>query len=149
MQIDLTPSQCEDILERNHYGHLGCVDNGQPYVLPITYVYDSGTFYAFSLTGRKIDIMRKHPSICIQVERIVSEREWESVLCFGEYEEVTDPGEAKQIRLRLAELHGDALWNGVEPPVMPAVVQSGQRNIEESITYRMKPVHMTGRAEKA
>lgn len=147
MQIDLTPKECEHILESHHYGHLGCIDDHQPYVIPITYVYSEGFMYGFSLEGHKIDIMRKNPNICIQVERVESGIEWESVLCWGLFEEVTDPKNIQDIKLLLAEQHGQSILKEGKMTVSP-MVKNLQKQIDESIIYRMKPHKMTGKAER-
>ncbi len=147
MRSDLTPAQCEEILKKNWYGHLGCIDNGQPYVIPITYVYEDGILYGLSLEGRKIEIMRKNPHICVQVEQIESEDDWESVICWGEFEEITDPESIRDTKLLIADLHGQAVLRHEKPPVSP-VVKSLQKRIDESVVYRMKPTRITGKAEK-
>ncbi len=148
MQTDLTTKQCEDLLKKNHYAHLGCVDNGQPYVIPITFVYKDGFLYSFSLEGHKIDTMRNNPNICIQVEHIGGEHEWQSVICWGAFEELTDPHTAQEAKLLMAELHGQAILNNTEPAVS-RIVKSWEKDAQKSVAYRMKPVRITGKAEKA
>ena len=147
MQIDLNPSQCEEILKKNRYGHLGCIDGDKPYVIPITYVCKDGVLHGFSLGGRKIDIMRKNPNICIQVEHIESQYEWESVICWGLFEEITDPKSMQDTKLLIADLHGQAMVKNEKPPISP-IVRSWQKQIDESVVYRLKPTRITGKAEK-
>jgi nitroimidazol reductase NimA-like FMN-containing flavoprotein (pyridoxamine 5'-phosphate oxidase superfamily) len=147
MQIDLTPAQCEELLKKNYYAHLGCIDNDQPYVVPITYVYQDGFIYGLSMEGHKIDSMRKNPNICIQVEHIGGEHAWRSVLCWGSFEEITDPAQAQETKLLIADLHGQAILNDQEPPISQ-VVKSAQSSADESVVYRMKPTRITGKAEK-
>lgn len=146
MQHDLTQAQCEDVLKHNRYGHLGCIDDGHPYVVPITYIYKDGVLYGFSLKGQKIDIMRKNPNICIQVEQVDSENMWKSVICFGHFEEIADPAQAQTIKLLFAEMHGESVLQHQETPITP-IVRSGQQDIHNSIVYQMKPDRMTGKAE--
>ena len=150
MKTDLRPAHCEKILAANHYGHLGCVDNGEPYVVPITYVYRDGFLYGFSQEGHKLEIMRKNPTICIQVERMESGLEWESIICWGNFEEVTDPKNIQDIKLLFAEQHGHIVLEEGEPPVSPLINDlHTQRSdaIKKSVIYRMKPYRMTGKSE--
>lgn len=53
--------------------HLGLIDNGKPYIVPMNYGYEFENkklvFYVHSaLEGRKIEILRKNPSCCVQIE---------------------------------------------------------------------------------
>lgn len=146
MPTDLTLSECEQVLKDNHYAHLGCIDGGQPYVFPITYVYKDGFFHGLSLEGHKIDILRKNPNMCIQVQTVQSEYEWESVMCWGTFEEVTDEKEIQEIKLLIADVHGKEVLQDGEPPYSPSV-----KTWEESdkrVAYKMKPTRMTGKGQK-
>lgn len=149
MITNLTDNECERILTANRYGHLGYSDGNEPYVVPITYVYSGGFLYGFTHEGKKIELMRKNPKICIQVERIQSEREWESVMCWGLFEEVTDEKSIQDVKLLLAEQHGKSVMKGEEPPVSPLVEALHSEKDGSAVLYRMKPYRMTGRADKA
>ena len=58
----------EELLTAARIGRLGCVDDGEPYVVPISYFFEDGSVYSHSLPGRKIDILRAHPRACLQVD---------------------------------------------------------------------------------
>lgn len=151
MTIDLTPSQCADILAANHYAHLGYCDGDQPYVLPITYLYKDGFLYGYTREGHKIDSMRRNPCICVQVEHVESASAWESVLCCGRFEEVTDPDSIKDIRLMMAEEHGKVLVAEGKMPVFPMVhdlQEHDEKSHHTAVIYRLKPTRMTGKAER-
>lgn len=151
MKVDLTPSECLELLSEHFYAHLGCAENDEPYVLPITYIYKDGFLYGSTQEGRKVDIMRKNPKICIQVERMGSGLEWESVICWGMFEEVTDEKSMQDIKLLFGEQHGKILLEEGKTPVSPTVKNlSMQRSgyPENTVIYRMKPYRMTGKAEK-
>lgn len=147
MLIDLTPQECERVLSANHYAHLGYCENNEPYVVPITYAYSGGFFYGFTHEGHKIDVMRKNPKICIQVERIAGEHDWESVACWGLFEEVTDEKNIQDVKLLLAEHHGQAVLQG-KSEISPLVEKLHERLDKGALMYRMKPYRMTGKGEK-
>lgn len=89
MMRDLTDNEIEEFLRRGCYAHLACCEHVKyPYVIPITYVYRNKAFYCFSFTGRKIDIMREHRSVAVQVEELHDGDAWQSVIAWGEYEEL-------------------------------------------------------------
>lgn len=147
MIIELTEEQCREILSANHYAHLGCVDGDEPHVVPITYAYEDGCFYGFTFEGAKITVLRKNPTMCVQVEKLLSEHRWESVMCWGTFEEITDAAEAQRVKLLFAQRHGDAILGHSDPPVTPGVHESHPRSTKKPVTYRMRPYRMTGRAE--
>lgn len=91
MPTDLTKEECEQVLVSNVYAHFGCVDGDEAYVVPITYVYRDGYIYSYTHDGRKIEIVRKNPKVCVQVEQVESGSAWRSVMCWGLFEEVADP----------------------------------------------------------
>lgn len=93
---ELTKKQIEDLLERQVTGRLGCHDNGLTYVVPINYVYNDGVVYAHSGPGKKIDMMRKNPSVCFEVDDIENIFKWQCVIAWGRFEEIKSVEEQEQ-----------------------------------------------------
>ena len=61
------------ILDSGKVLHLGLVDQGKPYIVPMNYgyVFEDGklVFYVHgALKGRKLDIIRDNPDCCVQIE---------------------------------------------------------------------------------
>ncbi len=146
--LDLTQKDCERVLTSNYYGHLGYIhSNGEPHVLPITYLYQDGNIYSYTKEGEKLESMRKNPSICVQVEHVKNGFEWESVLCWGLFEEITDANDAHDIAVQIAEAHGKIVLATNESPVSPPLTHL-QEGIENNVVYRLKPRRMTGKSEQ-
>lgn len=103
MRRTLNDDEAREVLTRGTVGRLGCVDEGEPYVVPINYVFADGFVYAHSLPGKKIDAMRKHPRACLQVDAIETEMRWKSVIANGEYEEVSSVSERRAILSKLLD----------------------------------------------
>ena len=80
---------------------LGCVSEGEAYVVPINYVFDAGFVFSHSLPGKKVDALRTHPRACLQIDQIDSDTEWRSVIAYGTYEEVHSPEERGTILNKL------------------------------------------------
>jgi len=81
------------LLSTRRIARLGCVINGEPYVVPVNYIFDGEYAYVHSLPGRKITALRAHPRACLQVDLIEDTCHWQSVLAFGDFEEIHDPTE--------------------------------------------------------
>lgn len=148
MIVDLTKTECEGILASNRYAHMGCLDGDEPYVVPITYVYRDGFVYGFTHEGKKIELLRKSSKMCVQVERVKGEREWESVMCWGLFEEVTDPKSIQDVKLLFAEQHGSSILAAEEPPVSPMAEALRLPKDDAAVLYRMRPYRVSGRAER-
>lgn len=78
------------ILKCNYIAHLAYISNNTPFILPITYYYDSkeNTIISYSSEGHKINAMRINRAASVQVEEIESINNWKSVLLIGEFEEI-------------------------------------------------------------
>jgi nitroimidazol reductase NimA-like FMN-containing flavoprotein (pyridoxamine 5'-phosphate oxidase superfamily) len=93
----LSEAEARSLIAAGKIGRLGCVDNGEPYVVPINYVFEGVSIYSHSLPGRKIEILRTHPRACIQVDEIENDFEWRSVIAFGTFEEIRVPSDRRSI----------------------------------------------------
>jgi uncharacterized protein len=149
MRINLNKAECEDVLQSQHYGHLGCWDGHEPYVVPITYAYEDGYIYGYTREGRKIDTMRKYPRVCVQVEKVKGRSDWESVICWGHFDELTDAENIQRVKILLAEEHGKEVIEEDKDIVSPLVEHLNDKTVSKNVIYRIKPDRMTGVAEKS
>lgn len=85
---ELNEAEATKLLTKLRVGRLGCVDNGEPYVVPINYLFEDGLIYSHSLPGHKIDVLRANPRACLQVDEVENDFDWRSVIAFGNYEEL-------------------------------------------------------------
>lgn len=92
----LNENQIEDLLTKQVTGRLGCHANGITYIVPINYFYRNPYIFAHSAGGQKIDMMRKNPKVCFQVDEIESVFRWKSVIAWGKFEEITGFDEKQQ-----------------------------------------------------
>jgi hypothetical protein len=62
-------NEIEEILQKGQVCHLGLSYNDQPYVVPMNYGYRDGYLYLHSASeGQKVDMARKNPKICFEVD---------------------------------------------------------------------------------
>ncbi|CAN7636800.1 pyridoxamine 5'-phosphate oxidase family protein [Rhizobium sp. LjRoot258] len=87
---EMTERESRELLARGHVGHLACVHDNRPYVVPVSYAFDAEKLYVFSLTGQKIDWLRSNPNACLQVEESGENHRWKSVVAQGIYHELPD-----------------------------------------------------------
>lgn len=112
MQIlELTNTECLEMLTRVRFGRLGCSRDNQPYVVPIYFAYHDKHLYSYAALGQKIEWMRANPLVCVEADEIINHRHWRSVIVQGRYEELPDMPEWRPDReLAHAQLRQQAAW---------------------------------------
>jgi len=117
---ELTQKEIIELLSRQVIGRLGCQVDGEVYIIPINYVYRNNAIYAYTGIGKKIEMMRKNPKVCFQVDEIVDTFCWKSVLVWGDFEEINDVGERQQAvqglvhrMMPLNNLPSQHPWHGI------------------------------------
>lgn len=89
----LTTQEINEVLTRGIVGRIGCSDGKKLYVVPINYVFDGKFIIAHSLEGMKINMMRKNPEVCFEVDEMKDLSNWRSVIVWGIYQELKEERE--------------------------------------------------------
>ena len=130
------------LLELGSIGHLGCSKNEEVYVVPITYAFDDGYLYSHAKPGKKIEMMRKNPRICIQVEEVQNLFQWKSAIAWGRFEELKGDRAARAMRLLIKKI-GDKQGKGPGSPLEFDI----EALLETAVIFAMKIEKTTGRSE--
>ena len=136
----LSETEARSLIAAGRIGRLGCVDNGEPYVVPINYVFEDGSIYSHSLPGRKIEALRAHPRACLQVDEIENDLEWRSVIAYGNFEELRVPSDRRAVLSKL--LARFPLLTPVES------VMAKDASAPDSVVFRIIVDRITGVAEE-
>ena len=137
---ELAREECLEVLARNTLGRLACVQDGQPYIVPVSFNLDGTHIYGFATVGQKIHWMRANPLVCLEVEEITDRRQWTTVLVFGSYEELTDSAAHAPAQRRAQEL-----FAGRERWWEPAIGKTASREPHAAVIYRISVRRLTGR----
>jgi nitroimidazol reductase NimA-like FMN-containing flavoprotein (pyridoxamine 5'-phosphate oxidase superfamily) len=106
----MTEEECGAFLAGASLGRLGCSFDGQAYVVPIYFGYEAEFIYVLSTFGKKTEWMRVNPKVCLQVDEIVNQSQWTSVIVTGTYQELPELQFSKE-REHARELLGKRfLW---------------------------------------
>jgi nitroimidazol reductase NimA-like FMN-containing flavoprotein (pyridoxamine 5'-phosphate oxidase superfamily) len=135
----LSETEARNLIAGGKIGRLGCVDNGEPYVVPINYVFADGSIFSHSLPGRKIDVLRAHPRACLQVDEIENDLKWRSVIAYGNFEEIRVPSDRRSILSKL--LARFPLLTPVES------LMAQDASAPDSIVFRIRIDRITGVTE--
>jgi nitroimidazol reductase NimA-like FMN-containing flavoprotein (pyridoxamine 5'-phosphate oxidase superfamily) len=86
------------LLKSADLGRIACARGSQPYVTPFTFAYNKDFMYSFGTVGKKIEWMRTNPLVCVEVDKIVSRQEWQTIVIFGRYQELPRTKELDEVR---------------------------------------------------
>ncbi|MBI5580578.1 MAG: pyridoxamine 5'-phosphate oxidase family protein [Deltaproteobacteria bacterium] len=108
-------AEMEAVIAEAKICRLAMCDGDQPYVVPLCFGYEAGSFYVHcAAEGRKLDVLKKNPNVCLELEAGVSLKpgvkacDWgmnfRSVIACGRAERV-DGAQAQRRALDLIMAH--------------------------------------------
>src|SRR5438874_1265534 len=101
---EMTNPESRAMLKGMHVARLACALNNQPYIVPVHLAFDGQFFYGYSTLGHKIEWMRQNPLICLEIDTVIGNSQWESVVVFGSYEELPATPEYENSRKQAERL---------------------------------------------
>ncbi len=146
----MKPTEIESLLNGEPLGRLGCYDTREGiYVVPINYGYDGKNIYAHSKDGLKVQIMRKNPQVCFEIDRSEANGDWQSVIIKGTYEEVKGIKAEKAAMKVFAAQMARLIDN---PAAMPShgFVKGPDKDNDpfKSVVFKIVITEKTGRKQK-
>ena len=127
------------LLQREHFGHLGCARDGRPYVLPMNYAYDGKELFFFTTEGMKTQFIKANPHVCLQVEEITDSTHWRSVMVIGKAEQITKNEEMQRAMKLITERNPS-----LTPAISATQLDALGRAVDIAL-YRITPELMDGR----
>ena len=137
MIAELDRAEIDDLLRSQVVGRIGCHADGVTYFVPVIYAYDGEGFYAYSLEGRKIRMMRANPRVCFEVDEYDGHGSWRSAIAQGTYEEL-EGADADRALALLSERFAER-----------AATSEGERSRRgygPTVAFRIRLDEVTGRA---
>jgi nitroimidazol reductase NimA-like FMN-containing flavoprotein (pyridoxamine 5'-phosphate oxidase superfamily) len=144
----MNPVEIEQLLQQQLVGRIGCHANGLTYVVPVSYAYDGNYIYCHAFEGMKLDMMRKNPEVCFEVDNTKNLANWQSVIAWGSFEELPGGNERSEaikiLRGReLPILSSQTMQLGSQWPFISADDKI------EGIIFRIYLKEKTGRYERS
>lgn len=87
---EMNSKEIHELLHKVGYGHLGCIHEGKPYVMPMYYYLENSDIYLFTTVGMKTHDIDANPEICLQVEEINGLLHWRSIIVNGRASRLTE-----------------------------------------------------------
>ena len=129
----LNEVQIDNLLLSQSVGRIGYTDGKNPFITPVTYVFDGKYIIGQTRDGMKLNIIRKNPSVCFEVDVMVSMDNWRSVVVSGNFNEL-EGSEAEKAR--------EYLFGHVLTLMTSASVHQHQHEITGTVDdgNRIKPI---------
>ena len=135
----LSDDEARNLFQFARVVRLGCIVNGEPYVVPINCHLEDDYLYSHSLPGLKISGLRENSRACVQVDEIESDLHWRSAIAFGNFQEIRRPGDRADVLGKLLRKFP------LLTPVESALAVDGAA--AEVIVFRIKIERLTGVSE--
>jgi nitroimidazol reductase NimA-like FMN-containing flavoprotein (pyridoxamine 5'-phosphate oxidase superfamily) len=139
---ELSSREIDAVLNEGSHAHLGCRRGNEIYVVPVTYARDGDYLYSHSRRGKKIEMMRSHPHVCIQVEDVKSLFKWRSVVVHAKFEELEELEAARGMRLLMLRILELERARGLTPLEIET-----SAILSKAVIYRFRIEEATGRSE--
>lgn len=136
---EMRESEARELLRRINYAHLAMAEDNIPYVVPVHYAFDGDELYIYTTEGKKAEIIRDNPEICLQAEDVENNEDWKSVIVYGTAQQITNE-DSRQEALDLILKINPRLAPAISIRWMDSWVRE---NIE--VIYRITPRTITGR----
>jgi len=136
---ELSENEIIEVLSGVGFGHLACCRDGKPYVVPIHYAYENGLIFIYTTEGKKFEIIKENPYVCLQIEDVVDNQHWQSVVVDGVAEQL-EGGAERERALKLIVAANPTLTPAVSIRWMDDWVRE---NIE--VVYRLTLTATSGR----
>jgi len=144
-ELEITDrAEIEEILRQATVVHVGMADAGRPYVVPMNFGYAGGCLYLHSgAEGRKIDVLKRNPLVCFEVDANVEVVPGKAPCRFGmKYRSVIGYGKATFIEDAQGKIEA---FNVMMPKFRPGPYEYGEDPLARAVVIRIDIDSMTGK----
>jgi len=147
---ELNLDALENLLYTEFLGRIGCHADGITYIVPVHYIYEPPYVYAHSAKGMKVELMRKNPEVCFEVDQVKDYFNWQSAICWGTFEELTDIYASEQAMQKIIDRIEPYLAKIEDAHPSHGIAENAYEigTTKELVLYRIKLNRKSGRFEK-
>ena len=99
MILEMSRHEIDEFVLSQKVGRVGCHVDGETYVVPVIYGWDTECIYVYTTEGKKVDMMRENPRVCFEIDEYRSDGGWRSVIAHGVFEELVEEDAAQALRV--------------------------------------------------
>lgn len=146
---ELSAQEIEDILKSSVVGRVGCCAQQKMYVVPVTYTYDGEYIIGNTVEGMKINMLRQNPECCFEVDIVKDLANWQSVIAWGTFEELSGDEAEKSLQKLINKLEPLISGETSQPQRMgPSSAHRMATYSKNPIIYRIRLTEKSGRFER-
>ncbi|MDX1582138.1 MAG: pyridoxamine 5'-phosphate oxidase family protein [Thermoanaerobaculia bacterium] len=142
MAREMRSDEIDELLDEQYVARLGCRSGDEIYVVPVAYARDGRAIHVFSYEGRKLEMMRREPRVCVEIDDIEHFGRWRSVIGWGKFEELAGEDRARAKAL---------LARRLEPEIFDSIskkrLEAAMADDPAPVVFRIRLETITGRAE--
>jgi nitroimidazol reductase NimA-like FMN-containing flavoprotein (pyridoxamine 5'-phosphate oxidase superfamily) len=113
---ELSTDQARQLLSEAMVAHLAVIDEGEPYVTPISFVIVANAICVRTGPGRRVDALVESPRVCVEASDFdVNSGNWQSAIAWGEAELLEDDTDTRDIVLALMEKYRSSIGSPLSP----------------------------------
>ncbi len=144
----LNDLQIKNVLSSQVLGRIACTDGKQPYIVPVTYTYDGEYLYGQTNEGTKLEMLRKNPKVCFEVDTMTDMANWQCVLVYGKFEELASKKAEKAKEILFGKVLTLMTSSTIHTHEHQEKGEMEDSNRVKQVMYRIKIKKLTGRFEK-
>ena len=147
---ELTEQEILEILGNNIIGRIACNDEEKNYIVPVSYLFRDGYVLCHSRMGMKIEMMRRNPHVCFEIDEIRDYNNWRCVIAWGIYKELLNEEEINEAKKYFSDymLTMKTSKTGTPPEMQGSRPHEGEVDFAAPIFYKIELTELTGRFEK-
>jgi nitroimidazol reductase NimA-like FMN-containing flavoprotein (pyridoxamine 5'-phosphate oxidase superfamily) len=146
---ELNELQIDHLLLSQVVGRIACTNGKLPYIVPVTYVFDGKSIIGQTREGRKLEMLRKNPNVCFEVDSMTNMANWQSALVFGTFIELKGRTAQKAREYMVNHLWPLLTSDTVHPHEHQVSISSvDDSNRIKPVMYKIRIKEKSGRFEK-
>ncbi|MEC1259078.1 pyridoxamine 5'-phosphate oxidase family protein [Bacillus swezeyi] len=144
----------DQFLEEAQTGYLGLAAHGDPYVIPLNFVWKNGFIYFHGASeGRKVDMLHENPNVCFTVSEqygtmvhpipAKTDTAYMSVILFGKAAVISDLAEATSAMQALLDKYVPGYYSS---PLHKAHVEKYRSSLgSKTFIFKIRPFDITAK----
>lgn len=140
MSEEMLPVEIDEFMHAQKVCRIACRGEDEVYVIPVMFAWHDQCVFVYTTEGKKVELMRKDPVVCVEIDELDACGGWRSVVVHGVYDELGDEA-ARQALSLIAARHRSDSGDHEEKRTREVARGDGRA----PIAFRIRALRVTGR----
>ena len=137
--VEMDAAEQIELIDSMNFGHLACAHENQPYIVPMHYAFDGEYIYFLTTEGVKTKWLDGNPKVCFQIEKVMDERHWQSVIILGCAARLSNAEDIGRATNFIFKKHSSLT------PALNETIVHGKEKFDGAAIYSVRMETVTGR----